>query len=87
VTDIRQELSSLTIDRERPARGGRWWPALLLLPILAALAAFFMYGVRRWSRGVEVETVRASIAPNRPSTAMPRTEITTKPAKICEVCK
>ncbi len=61
VSDLKRELASLKIDRERPAPRRRIWPAAAALALLAAGAAAYFLRVHRRLSGVEVETVRASV--------------------------
>ena len=61
MSDLKTELASLKIDRDRPAERRRW-PLLLLLP--AALVLVAVYALRlRGGGGVEVETVQAALQP------------------------
>jgi RND family efflux transporter MFP subunit len=59
MSDLKAELASLKIDRDRPAERRRW-PLLLLLPVLA-LAGYFVVRASA-GRAAEVRTVQASVS-------------------------
>jgi len=59
--ETKDELASLRIDRDRPARGVRRWPLLLLLPGLLLIAGLYALRARAAFSGIAVETVRASV--------------------------
>jgi RND family efflux transporter MFP subunit len=61
LSDLKGELASLRIDRERPARSGWRWPLLFFIPILAVLAGLYVLRAVSASRGTQVETVRATV--------------------------
>lgn len=61
VSDLKRELASLTIDRERPAPRRRLWPLAVALAGLVAGVAVYALRAHRARTGVEVETVRASL--------------------------
>ena len=61
MSDLKTELASLRIDRDRPAARRRW-PLLLLLPAAALLALLYVLQATG-SRGLEVQTVQASLLP------------------------
>jgi HlyD family secretion protein len=60
LAETKDELASLRIDRDRPARTRRW-PLLLLLPGLLLIAGLYGLRARAALSGTEVETVRASV--------------------------
>jgi HlyD family secretion protein len=61
MSDLKTELASLKIDRDRPAARRRW-PVVLL--VAAVLAGGALYALRaRVGAGLEVETVKASLQP------------------------
>jgi RND family efflux transporter MFP subunit len=62
VTDLKGELASLRIDRDRPARSPWRWPLLLLIPVLLALGALYTVRAREALRAVRVETATATLA-------------------------
>jgi RND family efflux transporter MFP subunit len=62
VTDLKGELASLRIDRDRPARSPWRWPLLLLIPVLLALGALYTVRAREALRAVPVETATATLA-------------------------
>ena len=57
--ETKDELASLRIDRDRPARSAWRWPLLLLLPGVLLIAG--LYALRARLSGTVVETVRASV--------------------------
>jgi hypothetical protein len=61
VNDLKGELASLRIDRERPARSPWRWPLLLLLPVLLGLAVLYGLRMRQAMAAVEVRTVSAAV--------------------------
>jgi HlyD family secretion protein len=62
MSDLKSELASLRIDRDRPKASSRRWPLLLLFPALVLLAV--LYAMRAGSRGgLEVDTVQAELVP------------------------
>src|SRR5438105_13273507 len=61
LTDLKGELASLRIDRDRPARSPWRWPLLLLLPVVIALAALYTVRARDALRAVEVQTAPATL--------------------------
>ena len=61
-TDLRQDLASLRIDRERPARSAWRWSFILLAPLLLGLGGLFAYKARQAVRGAEVETILPTAA-------------------------
>jgi RND family efflux transporter MFP subunit len=72
VSDLKGDLASLKIDRDRPARSPWRWPLLLLAPVVLALAVLYGLRVRQALAAVEVETVSASVqAPTRASAGTP----------------
>src|SRR5712691_10296476 len=60
-TDLKGELASLRIDRERPAKRTRRWPLLLLLPVLLALGLLYALRVRAAFGAAEVETAQVGV--------------------------
>jgi len=60
MTDLKSELASLRIDRDRPARAKQRWPLLLLIPAVLVLGGLYVLRARG-SSGLEVETARASL--------------------------
>jgi RND family efflux transporter MFP subunit len=62
LSNLKGELASLRIDRERPARKPWRWPLLLLLPVVAGLLGLYVLRAVSAARGPEVETVRAAMA-------------------------
>src|SRR5438477_9400097 len=61
LTDLKGELASLRIDRDRPARSPWRWPLLLLVPVVIALAALYTVRARDALRAVEVQTAPATL--------------------------
>ncbi len=59
MSDLKQELASLRIDRDAPARGGRRWPWMLGLLALLLAGAAYAY-LSRGGAGLEVETSAAT---------------------------
>jgi RND family efflux transporter MFP subunit len=61
VADLKGELASLKIDRDRPA-GSPWrWPLLLLVPVTLGLLGLYAVRARDAWSAVEVGTVQASV--------------------------
>jgi len=61
LTDLKGELASLRIDRDRPARSPWRWPLLLLIPVVLALGALYTVRARDALRATEVQTASASL--------------------------
>jgi RND family efflux transporter MFP subunit len=61
LSDLKGELASLRIDRERPARSPWRWPLLFFVPVLLVLGTLYVMRAVSASRGPEVETVRATV--------------------------
>jgi RND family efflux transporter MFP subunit len=62
LTDLKGELASLRIDRDRPARSPWRWPLLLLVPVLILLAALYTVRARDTLRAAEVQTASATLS-------------------------
>jgi RND family efflux transporter MFP subunit len=62
MSDLRSELDSLRIDRERPVAARRRWP-WLVVPAVLILAAFYLARAGAARTGIEVQTVRATLLP------------------------
>jgi HlyD family secretion protein len=61
LTDLKGELASLRIDRDRPA-GSPWrWPLLFLVPVLLGLGVLYALRVRAAMARPEVATVQATL--------------------------
>lgn len=61
MSDLKGELASLRIDRERPARSAWRWPLLFFIPVVVVLAGLYVLRAVSASRGTQVETVRATV--------------------------
>ena len=59
--ETKDDLASLRIDRDRPARSPWRWPLLLLLPGVLLIAGLYALRARSALSGIEVGTVRASV--------------------------
>src|SRR5437899_2573638 len=62
LTDLKGELASLRIDRDRPVRSPWRWPLLLMVPVLIALAALYSVRARDALRATEVQTASAALS-------------------------
>jgi len=68
LSDLKGELASLRIDRDRPAERRLWrWPLLLFIPIVLILGGLYALRARQALAAPEVETARATVV--RPSEA------------------
>jgi RND family efflux transporter MFP subunit len=68
LSDLKGELASLRIDRDRPAERRLWrWPVLLLIPVALVLGGLYALRARQAFSALEVETARATVV--RPSAA------------------
>jgi HlyD family secretion protein len=63
MSDLKSELASLRIDRDRPRSTSRRWPLLLLLPAVVLLAVMYAMRAGGSRGGLEVETAHASLVP------------------------
>jgi RND family efflux transporter MFP subunit len=61
LSDLKGELASLRIDRQKAARSAWRWPLLLLLPVLLGLLGLYALRAVSFARTPEVETVRATV--------------------------
>lgn len=59
--ETKDELATLRIDRDRPARSVWRWPLLLLLPGLLLIAGLYALRARAAFSAVTVQTVRATV--------------------------
>jgi RND family efflux transporter MFP subunit len=62
VNDLKGELATLKIDRDRQAQNPWRWPLILLIPAALFLAVLYGLRVRQALSAPEVETVRASVS-------------------------
>src|SRR5262249_30893710 len=69
VTDLKGDLASLRIDRERPARSPWRWPLLLLVPVVVVLGALYTVRARDALRAVPVATAPAALTGGTPPPA------------------
>jgi RND family efflux transporter MFP subunit len=72
VTDLKGELASLKIDRNR-SRSSPWrWPLLFLVPVVVGLLALYAFRARQAFSAPEVETVTAALSRDaQPSAGTP----------------
>jgi RND family efflux transporter MFP subunit len=61
LSDLKDDLGSLKIDRDRPAASPWRWPLLLLVPVIALLAVLYGLRMRQAMAAPEVETVRVVV--------------------------
>jgi HlyD family secretion protein len=59
--DLKGELASLRINRDKPAANPFRWPLLLLTPVIVSLGVLYALRLRQALGAVEVETVQASL--------------------------
>lgn len=63
MTDLKAELASLRIDRDRPRTASRRWPLLFASALLVAGGAAFVLRARGSGAGTEVATAQAMLVP------------------------
>jgi HlyD family secretion protein len=61
LSDLKGELASLRIDRDRPAKTAWRWPLLLLVPVLLLLGGLYAFRARDAFSAVTVETGNATL--------------------------
>jgi HlyD family secretion protein len=61
VNDLKGDLASLKIDRDKPAKNPWRWPLLLFAPAILGLLALYGLRARQAFSGVEVRTVEAAV--------------------------
>ncbi|PYQ24116.1 MAG: hypothetical protein DMF81_06585, partial [Acidobacteria bacterium] len=61
MSDLKGELASLRIDRDRAGPRLRRWPLFLFVPMILALGALYALRARQAFSAPEVGTVRASV--------------------------
>jgi hypothetical protein len=61
LSDLKGELASLRIDRDRPARSAWRWPLLLLMPVLLLLGGLYAFRARDAFSAVTVETADSGL--------------------------
>ena len=61
MSELKNDLDSLKIDRDRPPASPWRWPLLLLVPALLLLAVVYGLRVRQAMAAPEVETLRATV--------------------------
>jgi multidrug efflux pump subunit AcrA (membrane-fusion protein) len=61
VADLKGDLASLKIDRERPAVSPWRWPLLLFIPVILGLGVLYAFRARQAFSAPEVETVRPTV--------------------------
>jgi len=61
VNDLKGDLASLKIDRDRPPRSPWRWPLLLLAPAVLGLLALYALRARQAFAGVEVQAVTPTV--------------------------
>jgi HlyD family secretion protein len=61
VADLKGDLASLKIDRERPAVSPWRWPLLLFIPAILGLGVLYAFRARQALSAPEVETVRPTV--------------------------
>jgi len=59
--NLRGDLATLKIDRDRPARSPWRWPLLFFIPVILALAAIYLLRLQQVMGAVEVETTQATL--------------------------
>jgi RND family efflux transporter MFP subunit len=62
LSDLKGELASLRIDRDRKTASPWRWPLLFFIPVLLGLGAVYLLRVRQALAGVEVETAPAVVS-------------------------
>jgi HlyD family secretion protein len=62
LSDLKGELASLRIDRDRPAERRLWrWPLFFFVPVVLALGVLYALRARQALSAPEVETARATV--------------------------
>ena len=61
MTDLKGDLASLKIDRDRPERSPWRWPLLLFIPAILGLLALYGLRARQAFAAVEVDTVKSTV--------------------------
>lgn len=61
MNDLKGDLASLKIDRDKPARNPWRWPLLLFAPAILGLLALYALRARQAYAGVEVQTVKPTV--------------------------
>jgi RND family efflux transporter MFP subunit len=69
LADLKGELASLRIERDRPARSPWRWPLLLFVPVILLLGALYVLRARDAFSAVEVQTVRPAVTEAGQATA------------------
>src|SRR5579862_8942295 len=59
--NLRGDLATLKIDRDRPARSPWRWPLLFFIPVILALAAIYLLRLQQVMGAVDVETTQATL--------------------------
>ena len=92
MSDLKGDLASLRIDRDRPARSPWRWPLLLFVPVILALAVLYGLKARQAlaQTGLKRLAVGGGVAANRPlraaleqMTAEQGAELFIPPMKLC----
>ncbi len=72
MSELKNDLNSLKIDRDRPAARAWRWPLLLLAPVIVVLAVLYGLRVQQAMAAPEVETLQVSArAPTEASAGTP----------------
>ena len=62
MADLKGELASLKIERDRPARSPWRWPLLFFVPVILVLGALYVLRARDAFSAIEVQTVRPAVS-------------------------
>ena len=72
MSELKDDLAGLRIERDRPARALRRWPLFFLVPLVLVLAALYALRARQAFGAVEVQTVQsAAVRSGEASTGAP----------------
>src|SRR5262245_20762301 len=65
MSDLRGDLASLKIDRDKPQKSPWRWPLLLFVPAILDLLGLYAMRARQAFAGIEVATVKSTVQPSQ----------------------